>query len=235
MARMKLEVRPREGRGGKDARALRAAGTIPGVLYGAKTAGGDSIAVEIDLRALRKAVSGPGGVHAILDLEIDGDGGTRPVIIKDLQLDPVRDRVIHVDFNEVRLDQPIHTVVMVHIEGEPHGVQMGGVLSQPTHEVNISVLPTEIPEELVVDVSALEVGNSLRLSDVPTPPGVTFLDDPDGTVLATVTAPTVEEEPEPEEGEEGEELEGEEGEAAAEGEGGEESSESSGEEPAPEE
>ena len=143
-----------------------------------------------------------------------------------MQLDPVRDRVIHIDFHEVRLDQPINTVVRVHIEGTPHGVGMGGVLSQPTHELNISVLPTAIPEQITVDVSELEIGGSLRLVDVTGLEGVTFLDDPEGTVLATVTAPIAEEELEPEEGEEGVEGEGEEGAEgeAAEGEGGAEAS-----------
>src|SRR3954470_19931168 len=216
MDRTRLEVRPREGRGGKDARRLRASGEVPGVVYGQKTRDSDSIAVEVNVRALRQAVSGPGGLHAVLDLTVEGEKSSRPVIIKDLQLDPVRDRVIHVDFNEVRLDQPIQTVVLVHIEGTPHGGTMGGVLSQPTHELNILTLPTNIPESLTVDVSGLEVNASLRLVDVPPMAGVTFLDDPEGTALATVTVPTVEEEPEPVEGEEG--AEGVEGEAAAEGE-----------------
>ena len=96
---------------------------------------------------------------------------------------------------------------------------MGGVLSQPTHELNISVLPTAIPEQIVVDVSELEIGSSLRLVDVDGLEGVTFLDDPESTVLATVTAPIAEEELEPEEGEEGVEgEEGAEGEEAGEGE-----------------
>ena len=223
MERVKLQVRPREGRGGKDARAMRAQGQIPGVVYGGQD---DTQALTVDVRALRQAVSGPGGRHSILDLEIDGEKAARPVMIKDLQLDPVRDLAIHVDFQQVRLDQAIHTVVIVHLEGTPAGVNMGGVLSQPLHELNIEVLPTAVPEQIVVDVSAIEIGESLRLADIPAPEGVTFLDDLDGTVVASVMAPTVEEEPEPEEGEEGEE--GAEGEEAAEGD--EAAEESSGEE-----
>jgi large subunit ribosomal protein L25 len=219
MDRTKLEVRPREGRGGKDARALRANGEVPGVVYGAKTAGKDSIAVRVNIRALRQAVSGPGGLHSMLDLKIDGERSARSVIIKDLQLDPVKDRVLHVDFNEVRLDQPIQTPVAVHLTGTPHGVTIGGVLSQPVHELTITALPGDIPDEITVDVSGLDIGTSLRLADIAAPAGVTFNDDPEGTVIASVTAPTVEPEPEEveEEAEEGAE-EGEEG-AAAEGEG----------------
>jgi large subunit ribosomal protein L25 len=209
--RVKLQVRPRVGRGGKDARQLRAQGKIPGVVYGGRADGTQPIAV--DVRALRQAVAGPGGIHSILDLEVEGENGSRPVMIKELQLDPVRDLAIHVDFQQVRLDRAIHTVVAVHLEGEPHGVTMGGVLSQPLHELNIEVLPTAIPDQIAVDVSGLEMGDSLRLADIPAPDGVTFLDDPESTVIASVTVPTVEEEPEVEEEEEveGEVAEGEEG------------------------
>jgi large subunit ribosomal protein L25 len=194
MADVKLEVRSRDGRGGKDARALRAAGEIPGVIYTSQSGTVGSTAITVGQRDLRSAVSGPGGTHAIIDLKVDGTGKSHSVIIKEMQLDPVRDRVIHIDFHEVRLDQPINTVVVVHVEGQPHGVSMGGILSQPTHELNISVLPTAIPEHIVIDASALEIGGSLRLADVAQIDGVTFLDDPEGTVLATVSAPISEEE-----------------------------------------
>jgi len=237
MADVKLEVRSRDERGGKHARAMRAAGEIPGVIYTSASGTDGAQAITVGARDLRTAVTGPGGMHAIIDVTIDGAGKTHSVVIKEMQLDPVRDRVIHIDFHEVRLDQPINTVVRVHIEGTPSGVNMGGVLSQPTHELNISVLPTAIPEQITVDVSDLEIGGSLRLVDVARLDGVTFLDDPESTVLATVTAPIAEEELEPEaegeEGAEGEEAEGEAGEGeGGEAEGGEESSaeESSGDE-----
>ena len=194
MADVKLEARVREGRGGKDAKALRAAGEIPGVIYTSTSGKDGATPICVGARDLRTAVSGPGGQHAIIDLTIDGKGKAHSVVIKDMQLDPVRDRVIHIDFHEVRLDQPINTVVVVHVEGQSHGVSMGGILSQPTHELNISVLPTAIPEQILVDVSALEIGGSLRLADIPPVEGVTFLDDPEGTALATVSAPISEEE-----------------------------------------
>jgi large subunit ribosomal protein L25 len=194
MADVKLEARVREGRGGKDAKALRAAGEIPGVIYTSQSGTDGSTPICVGARDLRTAVSGPGGQHAIIDLTIDGKGKAHSVIIKDMQLDPVRDRVIHVDFHEVRLDQPINTVVRVVLEGTPNGVGMGGILSQPTHELHISVLPTAIPDQITVDVSALEIGGSLRLVDIPAVDGVTFLDDPESTALATVSAPISEEE-----------------------------------------
>jgi large subunit ribosomal protein L25 len=194
MADVKLEARVRDGRGGKDAKALRAAGEIPGVIYTSTSGKDGATPICVGARDLRTAVSGPGGQHAIINLTIDGKGKAHSVIIKDMQLDPVRDRVIHIDFHEVRLDQPINTVVRVVLEGTPAGVNMGGVLSQPTHELHISVLPTAIPEEILVDVSGLEIGGSLRLVDIPPLDGVTFLDDPESTALATVSAPISEEE-----------------------------------------
>ena len=231
MADVKLEARVREGRGGKDAKALRAAGEIPGVIYTSSSGTDGATPICVVARDLRTAVSGPGGQHAIIDLTIDGKGKAHSVIIKDMQLDPVRDRVIHIDFHEVRLDQPINTVVRVVLEGTPAGVGMGGVLSQPTHELHISVLPTAIPDQITVDVSELEIGGSLRLVDIPQVEGVTFLDDPESTALATVSAPISEEELEAPvaEGEEAAEAAAEE---AAEGEG--EGGDAEGEAPAEE-
>jgi large subunit ribosomal protein L25 len=217
MADVKLEARVREGRGGKDAKAVRAAGEIPGVIYTSTSGKDGSTPICVGARDLRTAVSGPGGQHAIIDLTLDGKGKTHSVVIKDMQLDPVRDRVIHIDFHEVRLDQPINTVVRIVLEGTPNGVSMGGVLSQPTHQLHISVLPTAIPDQIVVDVSELDIGGSLRLVDIPALDGVTFLDDPESTAIATVSAPISEEELEAPAAEGDEEAEA----AAAEAAGGE--------------
>jgi len=185
MEREKLAVRLREGRGTKDARELRATGDIPGVIYSSSS---ETTAIAINARDLRRAVAGPSGIHTLLDVTVGGAKAVRVALIKDLQLDPVRDRVIHVDLHEIRMDQRIQTVVAVHLEGQPHGVTMGGALSQPTHSVNIEVLATEIPESLTIDVSGLEIGGTLRLADVPLPEGVVLLDDAESTVVAAVSA-----------------------------------------------
>jgi len=189
MDRVKLQVRPREGRGSKDAKALRAAGDIPGVIYSATT---DTQAIVVNARALRQAVSG--GLHTILDVTLDGDGQTRPVLIKDLQLDPVRGRVVHIDLHEIRLDQVIQTVIPVHLEGHAEGVNMGGALNQPVHELHVDALPADLVDFISVDVSALEIGQSIRLSDLEAPSGVTFTDDLESTVIATIAAPVSEDE-----------------------------------------
>jgi len=128
----------------------------------------------------------------VFDVQIDGK--TRPALIKEFQLDPVRDRVIHVDLHEIRLDQKINTAIPVHLEGHAEGVNMGGALSQPTHELHAEALPADLVDAIMVDVSALEIGQSIRLSDITPPNGITFTDDPEGTVLATIAAPVSEEE-----------------------------------------
>jgi large subunit ribosomal protein L25 len=216
--RIKLEVRDRDGLGSRESRRLRRAGFVPGVLYGAKTKAHPFCVEE---RELRRVLTGGGGLHVILDVVLEGQKSTHPSVLKSYQQDPLRGRLLHVDLHEVRLDQPIQAVVTVHLIGEAAGTKEGGVLSQVSRELNVEALPLEVPEHIDADVSEMYIGDTLRLADLGAIEGVTFLDDPEETVIATVTLPTRVEEPEEEleEGEEGE-LEGEEGEleVAAEGE-----------------
>jgi large subunit ribosomal protein L25 len=214
--RVKLEVSERENRGSAEARRLRAQGLIPGVLYGR---GNTPHPICVPERRLRRALTGAGGLHAILDVVLEGQKTTHASILKEFQQDPVRGHIIHVDLQEVRLDQPIQAQVVVELVGEPAGVKEGGVLSQVSREINVEALPMEIPEHLDLDVSEMAIGDTLRLVDLGTREGVTYLDDPEETVLATVTMPTRIVEPEPEELEEGMEegVEVAEGEEAPEG------------------
>ncbi|MGE5691356.1 MAG: 50S ribosomal protein L25 [Pseudomonadota bacterium] len=207
--RIKIDVRPRTEYGSAASRRLRREGFVPGVLYGRE----EPASFVVAERELRRVLTGAGGLHTILDIAIDG-GRTSPAILKDYQQDPVRGKLLHIDLQEVRLDEPITAAVSVTLVGgeDAPGVREGGVLSQVAREVNVSALPMEVPEHIDVDVSSLDIGGTLRLSDLPAVEGVTYLDDPDETVIATITAPTREVEPE----EAAEELaEGEEG--AAEG------------------
>ena len=169
-------------------------------------------------RDLRRVLTGQGGLHAILDVVLAGQKTTHASILKDYQQDPIRGHISHVDLQEVRLDQPIQASVNVQLVGEPAGVKEGGVLSQVQREINVEALPMEVPEHIDLDVSGMAIGDTLRLADLAPLDGVTYLDDAEETVLATVTMPTREVEPEPEEGEEGEVAEGEEAPEGAEGE-----------------
>src|SRR6476659_8850907 len=213
--RVKLQVSEREQRGSRDARRLRKAGFIPGVLYGK---GKGSYAIAVPERDLRRVLTGQGGLHAILDVVVEGKNTTHASILKDYQQDPIRGHISHVDLQEVRLDQPIQASVTIQLIGEPVGAKEGGVLSQVQREINVEALPMEIPEHIDLDVSAMAIGDTLRLADLAAVEGVTYLDDPEETVLASVGLPAREVEPEPEEPAEGEELaEGEEAPEGAEG------------------
>jgi len=221
--RVKLQVQSRESRGSGEARRLRARGFIPGVLYGN---GGKAHSFCIEERELRRALTGDHGLHAILDVVLEGQQKAHHAVVKDYQLDPIRARLLHIDLHEVRLDQAIQSNVVVELTGEAAGQKEGGVLSQINREVRVEALPMEVPDHLELDISAMMIGDSLRISDLRVPEGVKLLDDPE-TVLATVSPPTKEPEPEEVELEEGEEIEGEEG-AEAEGEAGAEGGEAEG-------
>ncbi|HSB40172.1 MAG TPA: 50S ribosomal protein L25 [Gaiellaceae bacterium] len=201
--RVTLEVQERESRGSAESRRLRKQGLIPGVLYGR---GKTPHVICVPERELRRVLTGDGGLNAILDVVLEGQKTTHPSILKEFQQHPVRGGIIHIDLQEVRLDQPIQARVVVELVGEPAGVTEGGVLSQVNREVTVQALPMEIPEHLELDVSGMAIGDTLRLVDLPAREGVEYLDDPEETVLATVTMPTRIVEPEPEEVE-GEELE----------------------------
>jgi large subunit ribosomal protein L25 len=183
--RLKLEVREREERGSRRTRRLRKEGMIPGVLYGK----GHARAISVPERDLRAAMTGPSGLHAILDVVIEGQKTVHPSILADYQQDPIRGTISHIDLREVRLDQPIHASVAVQLVGEAVGVKTGGMLSLIARELHVEALPSDVPEHIDVDVSGLEVGDVLRLADVPTLEKVTFLDDPHETVIATVSVP----------------------------------------------
>jgi large subunit ribosomal protein L25 len=203
--RLKLEVKERESRGSADARRLRANGVVPGVLYGG---GKRPHPFTVEERELRKVLTGEHGLHAILDILFEGQKTPHHAVLKEYQLDPVRTRLLHIDLHEVRLDQPIQAQVAVALVGESQGVKEGGVLTLVLRDVNVQALPMEVPDGLELDISEMAIGDSLRVSDLRIPAGVTVLDDPEA-VVTTVTPPTKVELPEEVEVEE-EALEGEE-------------------------
>ncbi len=208
--RVKLTVSERIKLGSAESRRLRRQGLIPGVLYGRTM----PVAISVGERDLRSALTGAAGSHVVLDVAIDG-GSEHSAILKDFQRDKVRGSITHVDLQEVRLDQPIQTAVVVTLVGEAKGTREGGILQQVTTEVNVEALPLEIPQHLEADVSELGIGDILRLAEVVVPDGVKLLDDPDEVVIASVQLAREEEPEEAEEGAEGAE-EGAEPEAGAE-------------------
>ena len=211
----KLSLNARDPEGSRTARRLRRSGEVPGVIYGGD---GEPSHFSVDARILRNTLAHSG---AILDISIDG-GTASPVLVKDLQRHPVRGEIVHVDFLRVNMNEKIQTTVVLELIGadDAPGVDQGGVLSQETREINIEALPGDIPDTITHDVSAMEINDTLTLSAVTAPEGITLLDDLEETVIATITPPTlepVEDDIEIETalvGEDGEPVEGAEGEAA---------------------
>ncbi|MEY2472732.1 MAG: large subunit ribosomal protein [Actinomycetota bacterium] len=215
MADTRLALAVRTDIGSSRANRLRKTGRIPGVVYGT---GHTPISVTVDARELRTALSGGHGLNAVLDLDVDGE--THSALARELQRHPVKGTVQHVDFQIVRLDQPISADVPVEITGEAHEVAMqGGSVQLEVGSLTITAVPRSIPALIEIDVTNLKIGEAIRLSDITLPAGVTCDLDPE-TMLVAALAPRTDEEPETTEGGAAAEAEGGEGaggDAAAEG------------------
>jgi large subunit ribosomal protein L25 len=184
--RIILEVKERgvDQLGTRNTKRLRREGMIPGVIYGKVNK-----PFVVGERELRTALTGPSGLHAIVDVVIDGSKTPHHAVLKDYQQHPLRGTITHVDFHEVRLDQPIQAAVAVQLVGEAPGSKVGGVIQQVARELHVEALPSAIPEHIEVDISSVELGDTLRLQDIPAIEGVTFLDDPAETVIANCSSP----------------------------------------------
>ncbi|MFT4049994.1 MAG: 50S ribosomal protein L25 [Solirubrobacterales bacterium] len=182
--RQTLELSARQSFGSREGRRLRKTGNVPGILYGR---GRDPQAFSVNEHDLRAALKAG---HALFDAELEGS--SVPVIVKDQQHHPVRGDFTHIDLLEVDLKKAIHAVVAVELTGteDAPGVVQGGVLDQVTRELNIEALPTDIPDSITIDVSALEMNETFNLSQATIPSELTVLDDAEETVIATITPPT---------------------------------------------
>jgi large subunit ribosomal protein L25 len=225
MAEIILHATPRPPQGTRPARRLRGEGKVPGVVYGL---GGEPITLSVDWRDLRAALVTEQGLNAVIHLDIDGS--TTPTLVKDIQRHKVRRDVLHVDFIRVDLSKTVDVEVTVHLEGEAEAVNReGGVVDQVLTALLITAKPDDIPSGLTIDISGLEIGSALRVSDIVLPAGVTTPVDPDDAVVTAshgvseeeLEAAAAEVAGEPEEGAEAEEAAEGEGAEAAEGEGGE--------------
>jgi large subunit ribosomal protein L25 len=224
-SRSTLKAAPRADFGSRASRRMRREGVVPGVVY---SGGSEATAFQVSERDVRSILSEGA---ALFDLEIDG-GKAVPVVIKESQHHPVRGDLSHLDLMQVNLKEAIQAEVAIELEGveSAPGVKGGGVLEHVTREITVEALPAEIPDNIVVDVSAMEINDTLQLSVVTAPDGVTFVaEDPEEITIVTLSPPRVEEAA-PEVEEETELVgEGEEEGEGAEGEGGGESDEGEGE------
>ena len=220
--RSTLNVAPRADFGSRTSRRLRRDGLVPGVVYGGGSEARPFQVTERDVRVVLAEGA------ALFDLQIEGSKEV-PVVIKEQQRHPTRGTLQHIDLQEVKLDEAIQAEVAIELEGadQAPGVREGGVLEHVTREITVEALPTAIPDRIVVDVSTMEINDTLQLSAVTAPDGVTFMaDEPEEVTIVTLSPPRVEEvttevEEEAElvgEGDEGEGAEGD-GDDSSEGEG----------------
>ncbi|MDQ3955742.1 MAG: 50S ribosomal protein L25/general stress protein Ctc [Actinomycetota bacterium] len=231
MAEVTIQAVKRESTGKGAARKVRALKRVPGVLYGQ---GMDPVSVEVDRRDLINAFHTDAGMNVLFNIELDGEKTT--ALAKDLQRDPIKGTLMHADFIKIDLKQEVEVEVPVHVVGEPAGVKEGGVLEQPLFNVLLRCLPAEVPESIDADVSALGIGDSIKVADLPSDTSYEILTDSD-SIVASVAAPISEAELEameagvaPEE-EEAEPAEA--GEAAEDAEAGQDESRPQGDESAP--
>ena len=196
MNRIALEVEQRTETGKGPSRRLRAAGKVPAVLYGKKA---QPLSLTLNKLDLMKAVE-KAGTNPIFQLNIKGAGGaaTRSAILKERQIRPLDSTLLHIDFLEVSMDEALEVHVPIECEGTPVGVEKGGIFQQVVRELKVRCLPGDIPNVIKVDVTRLELGHAIHVSDLTLPSGVTAAEEP-GTAIATVVAPRKEEEHAPEE------------------------------------
>jgi large subunit ribosomal protein L25 len=193
MKTIELNVDKRSTLGKNEARRERATGKIPAVLYGSKK---PTIPISVDRKALTDAFRGGGGENAIFLLKLAGTDQARHVMIKELQQDPVSRKALHIDFLRIEMTEKIRVKVSVEVVGVAAGVKTeGGILDFVTREIEVECLPGDIPKHILVDVTALVIGDAIRVSQLSPPDGVTIVEDPE-KVVVHVTHPTAEKEPE---------------------------------------
>lgn len=186
---LKAEKRIEVGKGA--ARTLRKQGILPAVLY----TGSSSTPIKLQKKEIAKLMSSGTAERVLIAMEIADNktGKTEHLsMVKDYQVDPVKNELLHVDFIEISLEKKIKITVPVVITKEPAGIKKGGIMQQIMREIHIECLPTQIPEKIEVDAGALEIGHSLHVSDVAVREGIKVLSDPQAVIL-TVSAPVLEE------------------------------------------
>ncbi len=189
MENLSLVVDKRAQTGKSGARAVRRAGKIPGVVYGI----GVSTPLSIPPKELETLLGTGAGINVVFQLNFEGEAAPdRPVIVKELQRDPMRGDIIHADFLEIRMDEKIQIAAPLTLSGESPGEKMGGTISQMLRELEIECLPNAMPQYIEVDISEMNIGDVLHVHDLQLPEGVELVADPDDPVL-TIMVPVQEE------------------------------------------
>jgi len=189
---IELKVKKRERSGKSLTKKVRAEGDIPAIIYGGTK---PTVAIQVNSKEFQTAIHSKAGENTLLQLNFEGTKTktTETVLIKDVQHDPVSEDVLHIDFTIVSLTEKIRAKVSIHEKGEALGVKEGGVIDIPHHEVEVECLPTDIPDRIVIDVSALDINDAVHVKELNIPSGVQCLLDPEEVVLK-VLPPRKEEE-----------------------------------------
>ena len=188
-----LEAVKREGRGKNEANRLRAAGRIPAVVYGSRTAGQapEGVSVAVDPKVVLRILHSESGANTLINLKLDGSEAR--VMVKEYQLDPVTHQLLHADFYQLAMDKAITVTVPIVLKGEPRGVKLqGGLLDFVTRDIQVQCLPTDIPEHIDIDVTEMMLNQSIRVRDLPQNPKWKALTDAD-TMLVHIVMPKAEE------------------------------------------
>jgi len=183
---MELKGEVRQGKGKGACKKLRRKNLLPAVVYGG---GGGGLPIVVNPRELLKVLGH--GENVLIRLSLEGGGGIRTVILKELQRHPVRGSLLHADFQEISMERKITVAVPLILVGEAMGKLKGGIVDQSLREVEVECLPLTIPDRIEVDVSGLDLGDTLHVRDLKVPDGVRVLEDPELTVVSVV-APEVE-------------------------------------------
>jgi large subunit ribosomal protein L25 len=184
MAEIVVTAKSRNDRGKNASRRLRREGLVPGIVYGGK---GENVAVAVDPKALQRVLRSEAGRNAILKLDITGTGATN-AILKNWQVDPIKETFLHADFYRIAMDVAIRVTVPIQVRGEARGVKVdGGILELIMREIAVECLPGDIPENIAVDVTDLGLNGALRISDLPASAKVKILEAPDQLVVHVVS------------------------------------------------
>jgi large subunit ribosomal protein L25 len=191
MEKIMLKAKVREGSGKRIAKDLRKKDVIPAVVY---KGGKDAIKLQVSVREFEKILHTKAGENVIVTLKVEGGEKAtkdKTVLIKEIQREPIKDRILHVDFNEISLTETLKVNVPLAAHGEPEGKKDGGTLEHVMWELQVECLPTDIPEKIEVDVSAMKIGDSIYVKNIKVPEGVKVLNDPE-LITMIVKPPKVE-------------------------------------------
>ncbi|MEC8313848.1 MAG: 50S ribosomal protein L25 [Verrucomicrobiota bacterium] len=182
----KLNIKKRNNQGSSSSRRMRSEGILPGIMYGSDN---EPNLVEMNLHQVEQILKNHNSDTILIEVDVENEGSTR-VLMKEVQYHPVTSSILHVDLQKVVAGKPIQVDISVELKGEPEGVKSGGLLDHITHSISIECLPKDVISSIEVDISNLDIGNSLSISDISVPPEIKILSD-ENLIIVSVSAPKV--------------------------------------------